>query len=197
MSFIVTVLLFVDLINTYSVTVVGARTCSDESVLIAEQLVNELSSNGITIVSGMAKGIDTCAHIGALNAKGKTIAVLGCGVDIVYPNENIEVYNSIAKNGLIVSEYIVGTKPEAQNFPLRNRIISGLSSGVLVVEAKKKSGTMITTDFALEQGRELYVIPGNVTSENSEGTNNLLKQGAKVVTEVNDILEDFSYFSRL
>ena len=157
-----------------------------------KNLLGNYAKIGISIVSGMAKGIDACAHIGALDANGKTIAVLGCGVDIVYPNENIKVYNSIAKNGLIVSEYIVGTKPEAQNFPLRNRIISGLSNGIVVVEAKKKSGTMITTDFALEQGKELYVIPGNITSENSEGTNNLIKQGAKVVTCVQDILEDIN-----
>lgn len=146
--------------------------------------------SGIVVVSGLAKGIDSCSHIGTFAVNGETIAVLGCGVDIAYPSENIKVYNEIAKHGLIVSEYLVGTKPEASHFPARNRIISGLSSGILVVEAKKKSGTMITTDFALEQGREIYVIPGNITSANSEGTNSLLKEGAKVVTAVNDILED-------
>ena len=140
----------------------------------------------------MAKGIDACGHVGALNASGETIAVLGCGVDIVYPKENTSVYNEIAKKGLLLSEYIVGTKPEAYHFPARNRIISGLCNGVLVVEAKKKSGTLITTDFALEQGRDVYVIPGNITSSNSEGTNNLMKEGAKIVTSIDDILEDIN-----
>lgn len=184
----------VSLLKKTSIGIVGTREPSSYGKIVAERFAEELCENDITIVSGMAKGIDACAHIGALKSNGKTIAVLGCGVDIIYPSENVKIYNDIAKKGLIVSEYIIGTKPEAQNFPPRNRIISGLSSGVLVVEAKKKSGTMITTDFALEQGRELYVIPGNITSENSEGTNNLIKQGAKVVTEINDILEDFSNF---
>jgi len=126
-----------------------------------------------------------------LDNEGKTIAVLGNGVDIVYPRENIKVYNEIAKKGLLISEYIVGVKPDAGHFPARNRIISGLSNGILVIEAKKQSGTMITTNFALEQGKEVYVIPGNINSLNSEGTNNLIKEGAKVVTCVDDILEDF------
>ena len=117
--------------------------------------------------------------------------MLGSGVDYPYPRENINIYKEIIRNnGLIISEYIVGTGPNARNFPQRNRIISGLSEGVLVIEAKKKSGTMITVDFALEQGKNVYVLPGNINSENSEGTNELLKQGAKVVTSVKDILED-------
>lgn len=120
----------------------------------------------------------------------KQLQYFGCGVDRIYPSENRNLYAEIAKHGLLISEYIVGTKPEAWHFPARNRIISGLSCGILVVEAKKKSGTMITTDFALEQGRELYVIPGNIHSICSEGTNNLIKEGAKVVTKVEDILED-------
>lgn len=136
------------------------------------------------------KELIQCGHIGTFDVNGETIAVLGCGVDIVYPRENTKIYNEIARHGLIISEYIVGTRPEASHFPARNRIISGLSSGILVVEAKRKSGTMITTDFALEQGRELYVIPGNINSSNSEGTNNLIKEGAKVVTTIDDILED-------
>lgn len=184
----------ISILKNISIGIVGTREPSSYGKKIAFDFARNLSEKGITVVSGMARGIDTCAHLGALEVNGKTIAVLGSGVDIVYPSENINVYNSIAKKGLIISEYIVGTKPEAQNFPLRNRIISGLSQGVLVVEAKKKSGTMITTDYALEQGKELYVIPGNITSENSEGTNNLIKQGAKIVTEINDILEDFNVY---
>ena len=112
---------------------------------------------------------------------------------MVYPLENISLYNEIAKNGLLLSEYVVGTQPEAYHFPARNRIISGLSDGILVVEATKKSGTLITTDFALEQGKEIYVIPGNITSKTSEGTNNLIKEGAKMVTEIEDILEEINF----
>lgn len=139
----------------------------------------------------MAKGIDSIAHKATLQANGKTIAVIGNGLDIVYPEENRELVNEIIKQGgAIVSEYIIGTKPEKMNFPARNRIISGLSNGVVVIEAKKKSGTMITVDFALEQGKEVFAVPGNITSENSKGTNELIKQGAKLVTNVNDILEE-------
>ncbi|MBQ9314173.1 MAG: DNA-processing protein DprA [Clostridia bacterium] len=181
----------ITLLKKVSIGIIGSREPSVYGEKIATKFSKELSEKGITVVSGMAKGIDACGHIGALQASGKTIAVLGCGVDIVYPVENIQVYNSIAKTGLIISEYIVGTKPETWQFPARNRIISGLCNGVLVVEAKKKSGTMITTDFALEQGRELYVVPGNITSLNSEGTNKLMKEGAKIVTCIEDILEDF------
>ena len=149
-----------------------------------------LAQNNIVIVSGLARGIDKAAHIGALNARGKTIAVLGCGIDICYPNENMVIYKEILRRGLIISEYIVGTKPEAGNFPARNRIISGLSNGVVIVEAKAKSGAIITADFALEQGRTVYAIPGNINSIQSEGTNDLIKQGAKTVTSINDVLED-------
>ena len=149
-----------------------------------------LAQNNIVIVSGLARGIDKAAHIGALNARGKTIAVLGCGIDICYPNENMVIYKEILRRGLIISEYIVGTKPEAGNFPARNRIISGLSNGVVIVEAKAKSGAIITVDFALEQGRTVYAIPGNINSIQSEGTNDLIKQGAKTVTSINDVLED-------
>ena len=130
------------------------------------------------------------ATCGALEAKGKTIAVLGCGIDICYPKENIEIYKIIINKGLILSEYIIGTKPKSTYVPFRNRIISGLSNGVLVVEAKLKSGSLITADFALEQGREVYVLPGNINSPQSMGTNDLIKQGAKIITDENDILED-------
>lgn len=178
------------LLNKTSIAIVGCRESSRYGESVAKKLSKELSQNGIVVVSGMARGIDTASHIGTFSESGETIAVLGCGVDIVYPRENAGVYLEILKRGLIVSEYIVGTKPESCNFPQRNRIISGLSSGVTVIEAKKQSGTLITTDFALEQGRELYVVPGNITSPNSVGTNDLIKQGAKLITSTEDILED-------
>ena len=138
-------------------------------------------------------GIDTYAHLGTLQNKniGKTIAVLGNGLNEIYPKQNIELAKQIIKSGgCIISEYPIGTKPEKLNFPQRNRIISGLSQGVLVIEAGEKSGSLITGDFALEQGREVFVVPGNITSENSKGTNNLIKQGAKLVTNCEDILEE-------
>ena len=164
---------------------------------IARKMSYDLANKNIVVVSGMAKGIDGIAHRGALetNQKGSTIAVLGSGVDYPYPYENIETYKNILKNdGLIISEYIVGTKPNGKNFPKRNRIISGLSNGILVIEAKKKSGTMITVDFALEQGKNVYIVPGNIDSSNSEGTNELIKQGAKLVSNIDDILEDYTNF---
>lgn len=182
----------ISLLNSKSIAIVGSREPSKYGIYVAEKFSTELSKEGITIISGLAKGIDTFAHIGALSSFGKTIAVLGSGIDVVYPKENAKYYREISEKGLIISEYIVGTAPESKNFPQRNRIISGLSDGVLVVEARKNSGTMITTDFALEQGKELYVIPGNITSNLSAGTNNLIKEGAKLVTDVYEILEDLN-----
>lgn len=182
----------ISLLNSKSIAIVGSREPSKYGIYVAEKFSKELSKEGITIVSGLARGIDTFAHVGALSSFGKTIAVLGSGIDVVYPKENAKYYREISEKGLIISEYIVGTAPEFKNFPQRNRIISGLSDGVLVVEARKNSGTMITTDFALEQGKELYVIPGNITSNLSAGTNNLIKEGAKLVTDVYEILEDLN-----
>ena len=182
----------ISLLNSKSIAIVGSREPSKYGIYVAEKFSKELSKEGITIVSGLARGIDTFAHVGALSSFGKTIALLGSGIDVVYPKENAKYYREISEKGLIISEYIVGTAPESKNFPQRNRIISGLSDGVLVVEARKNSGTMITTDFALEQGKELYVIPGNITSNLSAGTNNLIKEGAKLVTDVYEILEDLN-----
>lgn len=140
----------------------------------------------------LLSGVDTFSHLGCLRGKSKTIAVIGSGLDVVYPKENKCLYDQIVQNeGAILSEYIVGTPPSKTNFPARNRIISGISNGILVIEAAKKSGTLITVDFALEQGRQVFVIPGNINSLNSEGTNDLIKQGAKMVTRVEDILEEF------
>lgn len=180
------------ILNEKSVAIVGCRLCTKYGENIAKNLAYNLSLNNINVISGLARGIDSCAHKGSLNAEGKTIAVVGCGLDRVYPEENKELFNKIINNnGAIISEYVIGTKPLAKNFPKRNRIISGLSSGVIVVEAREKSGTLITADFALEQGKEVYAIPGNINNCNSYGTNELIKQGAKAVTSIQDILEDF------
>ena len=177
------------LLNEPSIAIVGTRNASNYGKRIAYNLSQELSKRGVTIISGLASGIDSYAHEGAFKNVGKTIAVLGSGIDIIYPKENEDLYKSIIKNGgLIVSEFPLGTKPEKDNFPKRNRIISGLSDGVVVVEAKKKSGALITADLALEQGRSVFAVPGNIDSQNSEGTNNLIKEGAVPVTSYLDIL---------
>lgn len=180
------------ILNNKSIAIVGCRKSTKYGENIANKLAYNLSLNNINVISGLARGIDSYAHIGALKAKGKTIAVVGCGLDMVYPEENKKLFNEIVlQKGAIVSEYIVGTRPLAKNFPRRNRIISALSDGVVVVEAREKSGTLITVDFALEQGKEIYAIPGNINNLNAYGTNELIKQGAKVVTKINDVLEDF------
>ena len=149
-----------NIINEFSIAIIGSRICSNYGKQVAKQFAYNLSKYNINIVSGLAKGIDTYAHVGTIQAKKTTIAVIGSGLDIIYPEENKQLYEEIIKNnGAIISEYIVGTKPEKLNFPERNRIISGLSKGILVVEANKKSGTFITVDFALEQGKNIYAIP--------------------------------------
>lgn len=181
------------ILNDFAISIIGCRECSEYGKKIAKEISFRLAQYNINIISGMAKGIDSYAHIGCLNAKGKTIAVLGNGLDRVYPKENIGLYNEIVKTGgVVISEYIIGTKPNKMNFPARNRIVSGLSNGIVVVEAKEKSGTLITVDFALEQGKNVFVVPGNITSDNSRGTNSLIKQGAKMITCVDDILEEYN-----
>ena len=178
-----------EILNDNGFAIVGCRNCSKYGEEIAKKFGYNIANKNLTVISGMAKGIDTYSHLGAIYAKGKTIAVVGCGLDQVYPLENKYLFQKIIETGgAIVSEYIVGTKPVAKNFPARNRIISGLSNGVIVVEAKEKSGTLITVDFALEQGKDIYAVPGNVNSENSTGTNELLKQGAIVITKIEDIV---------
>ncbi len=180
-----------EIINEKSIAIVGCRLSSKYGESVANKLSYNLSLNNINVISGLARGIDSFAHKGSLMGNGKTIAVVGCGLDTIYPQENKNLFNEIIqKNGLIISEYVIGTKPLAKNFPRRNRIISALSNGVIVVEAREKSGTLITVDFALEQGKNVYVIPGNINNINSYGTNNLIKEGAKVVTDICDILED-------
>lgn len=177
------------ILNDKSVSIVGCREASEYGKKAAKYFAYNLSEKGINIVSGLAKGIDSYAHEGAICGKnGKTIAVIGNGLDTIYPKENKELAKKIVEDGgTIISEYPLGIKPEKMNFPARNRIISGLSEGVIVVEAKIKSGTLITVDFALEQGRDVYVVPGNINSLNSVGTNELIKQGAKLVNTFEDI----------
>lgn len=176
-------------LNTKSIGMVGCRLCSKYGELQAKKISYDLAKNNITIVSGLAKGIDKYSHIGCMSAKGTTIAVLGNGLDIMYPHENLEVARKIIQTrGAIISEYIVGTKPNKENFPQRNRIISGISKAIIVVEAKIRSGSMITVDYAIEQGKDVYAVPGNVTSKNSGGTNELIKQGAIMLTDVKDVV---------
>ncbi len=177
-----------NILNNTSIAIIGCREASDYGKKVSRYFAHNLAKKNINIVSGLAKGVDSYAHIGTLSTNGKTIAVVGNGLDIIYPIENMGLCKKILQNGgAIISEYPLGTKPEKNNFPARNRIISGISKGVIVVEAKEKSGTLITVDFALEQGRDVYVIPGNINSINSIGTNNLIKQGAKIVTTYEEI----------
>jgi DNA processing protein len=172
------------------VGVVGARTASGYGEAAAYSLSKEMGQKGISVVSGMARGIDSCAHKGCLDGGGHTIAVLGCGIDIVYPPENAGLYERICITGAVVSEHPPGIKPLSFNFPARNRIISGLSSGVIIVEASVKSGSLITAAYALEQGREVMAVPGNINNPKSIGTNRLIREGASAVTCLKDILED-------
>ena len=176
------------ILNMPSIGIVGCRESTSYGEKVAQYFAYHLSKRNINIISGLAKGIDSQSHIGAIKAKGITIGVIGNGLDMVYPKENQYLYDKIIEeNGAIISEYPIGTKPEKMNFPARNRIISGMSKGILVIEAKKKSGTLITVDFALEQGRDVYVVPGNIDEMNSVGTNDLIKQGAQIVTSHRDI----------
>jgi len=176
-----------------SISIVGSRKATYYGKMVAEKFSKDLSSVGLTIVSGLARGIDTIAHKGALFENGRTIAVLGCGIDIIYPPENRKLAREIEDSGAVITEFPLHALPERQNFPRRNRIISGLSLGTLVVEAAERSGALITTDFALEQGREVFAIPGNINSPLSKGTHNLIKQGAKLVNNYNDVLEEISF----
>ncbi len=173
-----------------SVAIVGSRQASTYGKYTTERISRELALKGITIVSGMARGIDSCAHRGALAAQGRTIAVLGSGLDVIYPPENKKLLTAISQNGAVISEFPLGTQPLPYHFPARNRIISGMSYGVLVVEAGEKSGSLITARLAMEQGRDVFAIPGSIDSASSRGTNSLIKQGAKLIDNIDDILED-------
>jgi DNA protecting protein dprA len=176
------------------ISVVGSRDATDKGLYYANKISKELSDSGVSIVSGMALGIDSSAHYGALQGnKGKTYAVLGCGADVCYPPNNIELYLSIIEKGAVISEFPMGTQPVRANFPQRNRIISGISDGVFVVEARDKSGSLITADMGLEQGKNIYALPGRSEEPLSRGTNKLIQYGAKLVNEAKDILEDFDF----
>lgn len=179
-----------------ALAVVGSRKATFYGLRITEELSNQLADHGITIVSGLARGIDTAAHRGALKNQGRTIAVLGCGLNFIYPPENKKLMAEIIEQGAVITEFALDTPPEPNNFPMRNRVISGISLGVLVIEAAKKSGSLITADFALEQGREVFAVPGMITNRQSEGTNNLIKDGAKLVQNIKDILEELGWPSQ-
>jgi DNA processing protein len=175
-----------------AVAIVGCRSPSVYGKRITESIARELAQKGITIVSGMARGIDSIGHVSALKEKRRTIAVFGSGLDVIYPPENKKLAERIVSSGVLISEFPLGTKPEKSNFPRRNRLISGLSLGVVVVEAGEKSGALLTAGCALEQNREVFAIPGNLGSKTSQGTNSLIKQGAKLVTSVEDILDELN-----
>ncbi|MCS7079782.1 MAG: DNA-processing protein DprA [Chloracidobacterium sp.] len=175
------------------IAVVGSRACSTYGRNAAAKLTRDLAACGVTIVSGLARGIDAVAHEAALDAQGRTIAVLGTGLDDVYPRENAKLADRIAETGALVTEFPFGKAPTPKNFPYRNRVIAGLCLGVLVVEAAEQSGSLITARLALEQGREVFAVPGNITSSRSVGTNRLIQDGAKLVMDWRDVVEEFSY----
>jgi DNA processing protein len=175
--------------DEWAVAIVGTRKATSYGREVARRLAGELARNGVTIVSGLARGIDGISHAAALEAGGRTIAVLGSGVDYIYPAEHRKLARDIIEHGAVISDYPLGTRPEASNFPPRNRIISGLSLGTIVIEAGRRSGALITADFALDQGREVFAVPGGILSPSSVGCNHLLRDGAHVVTEARDVLE--------
>jgi DNA processing protein len=178
-----------------AIAVVGTRRCTQYGKSVTATIVKELVEKQLVIVSGLARGIDTIAHQTCLEAKGLTIAVLGCGIDTCYPKDNQQLFSKIVASGAVVSEFPLGTLPENYNFPRRNRIISGCSAGVLVVEAPQKSGSLITANFALQQGREVFAVPGSIFSDNSMGTFNLIKDGAIPVRSAEDIIENIRSIS--
>ena len=181
------------LLQNNSITIVGSRDCTSYGFYKAYEFAKELSKEGISIISGLAQGIDTAAHLGAMHQKGKTIAIFGTGFNKVFPEENKILAESIIKNdGLIISEYELNQEKKSENFPKRNRIMSGLSNGILIVEAKNKSGTLITARYAKEQEKKVFCIPGNIDIINSSGTNKLIKNGAILVTNIKDILNEIT-----
>lgn len=173
-----------------NIAVVGTRDATRYGISVTVELCRELTAWGITVVSGMARGIDTAAHDGALQGKGKTVAVLGSGLDRVYPLENLNLFHKIARNGAVISEFNLSAGPAPHHFPIRNRIISGMSLGTVVVEASRKSGALITAECAVEQGREVFAVPGSIRSFKSRGPHSLIKQGAKLVSDAGDIIDE-------
>ncbi|KPV60690.1 DNA processing protein DprA [Paenibacillus sp. A3] len=181
-----------DIVNRPCIAMVGTRTPTAYGKMTAERLAESLSTAGVCVVSGLARGIDSAAHEGALRSHGSTVAVFGCSIETVYPPENKALYRKISECGLLLSEYPLGTRPHPGLFPQRNRIIAGLSLGVVVVEAALRSGSLITVDQALEASRDVFAVPGPISSPKSEGTLSLLKQGAKLITGAADILEEYA-----
>ena len=177
------------ILNTRTIGIVGARRCSEYGKSCAFNLAKQLALRKNTIISGMATGIDSHAHLGSIEGSGKTAAILGCGADVVYPRNNKALYERIKKDGLVISEFSPGCAPLPINFPIRNRIVSGLSDILVVVEAKKRSGSLITADFALEQGKDVYTVPGRICDPLSEGCNRLISQGADVLTDIEEFAE--------
>lgn len=183
--------------TSLKIAIVGSRKASPYGKKTAQKLARDLSNNGIQIISGLARGIDTCGHKGALEGQGGTVAVLGSGVDIVYPRENMGLYEQIINNDVsgVISEFPLGTLPQKFYFPMRNRIISGLADGILVIEAGEKSGSLITAEFALEQGKDVFAVPGPVDNAFYKGSHRLIKDGAKLIDTIEDILEEYGQLS--
>jgi DNA processing protein len=178
--------------DSLNIAIVGSRNATAYGITVTQRLSSDLVHHGFTIVSGMAIGVDTAAHVGAIAAGGQTVAVLGCGLDTIYPAENKKLFFRIAETGAVITEFPMSMPPEAHNFPRRNRIISGLSMGTVIVEATHKSGSLITARLAAEQGREVFAVPGSITSFKSMGTHHLIKQGAKLVEHAKDIIEELN-----
>jgi DNA processing protein len=178
--------------DKYAIAVVGSRKLTHYGASVAENMSEDLASMGFTVVSGMARGVDSLSHRSAIKAGGRTIAVLGSGIDVPYPPENRMLMDRIAESGYVLSEFPPGSPPDKENFPKRNRLISGLSLGVLVIEATANSGALITARCALEQGREVFAVPGNITSANSEGTNELIRKGALLTSKAGDIVAELA-----
>lgn len=183
----------VELLKSPAIAVVGSRECSSYGISVAKSIGRTAAQFGITIVSGLARGIDTAAHQGALEEGGNTIAVLANGLDLVYPKENRKIQGEISRKGLLVSEYPDGTSARPYSFPIRNRIIAALSEFVVVVEAKERSGSLITAELCADQGKEIFAVPGYITSKNSFGTNKLIRDGARIVTSVDEMFKEAGF----
>ncbi len=183
--------------DNLAISIVGSRKSTSYGKWAAEKFSRELVEMGVTIISGLANGIDTIAHRTALENNGRTIAVLGTGIDKIYPARNKELYKDIEKSGALITEFPIGTKPFAYNFPQRNRIISGLSMGIIVIEAQEKSGSLITATHASNQGKDVFALPGNINSVFSKGTNKLIRDGARPLLELEDIIEEINEFKEL
>jgi DNA processing protein len=173
-----------------AIAVVGTRRATEYGKVAAAKISGDLGKRGVIVVSGMARGIDAVAHLAAIRSGGRSIGVMGSGLDVIYPSEHRKLYQQLSEHGAVVTEFAFGTKPDKSNFPIRNRIISGLSFGTLIIEASEKSGTLITGKYTLEQGRELFAVPGNITSRQSVGTNYLIKTGAKLVQRAEDVINE-------